>query len=102
MQASDDKFQSSNSSEFFASMSVDELWEIHEEISKLLEAKMLAEKKMLERRLDSLHPAKTDRLNAHRPYRRSFLSSQIRMIQARFGPDAESSRNGLQKSSHPA
>jgi DNA-binding protein H-NS len=41
----------------FASMSVDELWEIHEEISKLLEAKMLAEKKMLERRLSSL-PAK--------------------------------------------
>jgi hypothetical protein len=32
----------------FASMSVDELWEIHEEISKLLEAKMLAEKKMLD------------------------------------------------------
>ena len=52
----------------FASMSVDELWEIHEEISKLLEAKMLAEKKMLERRLISLHPAKTDRLKAHRPY----------------------------------
>jgi len=42
----------------FASMSVDELWEIHEEISKLLEAKMLAEKKMLECRLISLHPAK--------------------------------------------
>jgi DNA-binding protein H-NS len=35
----------------FASMSVDELWEIHEKISKLLEAKMLAEKKKLERRL---------------------------------------------------
>ena len=52
----------------FASMSVDELWEMHGEISKLLEAKMLAEKKMLERRLDSLHPAKTDRLNAHRRY----------------------------------
>ena len=44
----------------FASMSVDELWEIHEEISKLLEAKMLAEKKMLERRLIDLHPAKID------------------------------------------
>jgi DNA-binding protein H-NS len=41
----------------FASMSVDELWEIHEEISKLLEAKMLAEKKLLERRLFDLHPA---------------------------------------------
>ena len=52
----------------FASMSVEELWEIYEEISKLLEAKMLAEKKVLERRLDRLHPAKTDRLNAHRPY----------------------------------
>jgi len=38
-------------------MSVDELWEIHEEISKLLEAKMLAEKKMLERRLIDLHAA---------------------------------------------
>jgi hypothetical protein len=42
----------------FASMSVDELWEIHEEISKLLEAKMLAEKKKLELRLIELHPAK--------------------------------------------
>jgi DNA-binding protein H-NS len=52
----------------FASMSVDELWEMHEEISKLLEAKMLAEKKMLERRLSRLHPAKTDRPKAHRPY----------------------------------
>jgi DNA-binding protein H-NS len=52
----------------FASMSVDELWEIHEEILKLLEAKILAEKKMLEGRLNSLSPAKTDRLKAHRPY----------------------------------
>jgi DNA-binding protein H-NS len=53
----------------FASMSVEELWKISEEISKLLEAKMLAEKEMLERRLISLHPAtKTDRLKARRPY----------------------------------
>ena len=52
----------------FASMSVDELWEIYEEISKLLEAKILAEKKMLEGRLNSLPPAKTDRLKAHRSY----------------------------------
>ena len=35
----------------FASMSVAELWEIHEEISKRLEAKILAEKKKLELRL---------------------------------------------------
>jgi DNA-binding protein H-NS len=52
----------------FASMSVEELWEIYEEISKLLEAKMLAEKKILERRLISLHTAETDRLQARRPY----------------------------------
>ena len=51
----------------FASMSVEELWEIYEEISKLLEAKMLAEKKMLEGRLSSLRPAKTD-LKTRRPY----------------------------------
>jgi len=49
-------------------MSVNELGELHEEISKLLEAKILAEKKRLELRLNSLHPAKTDRPNARRPY----------------------------------
>ena len=46
----------------FASMSTDELQEIHEEISKLLEAK-----KKLERRLNSLQPAKTD-LKTRRSY----------------------------------
>jgi DNA-binding protein H-NS len=51
----------------FASMSVDELWGIHEEISKLLKAKMLAEKKKLERQLISLHPAEVD-LKARRFY----------------------------------
>jgi hypothetical protein len=35
----------------FASMSVKELWGIYEEISKLLEAKMRAEKEVLEQRL---------------------------------------------------
>jgi DNA-binding protein H-NS len=35
---------------------------------ELLEAKMLAEKKMLERRLSRLHPAKTDRPKARHPY----------------------------------
>ena len=40
----------------FASMSVEELWEIYEEISKLLEAKMLAEQKKLERQLNVCTP----------------------------------------------
>jgi DNA-binding protein H-NS len=52
----------------FASMSVDELWKIREEISKLLEAKMLAEKEMLERRLVSLRHPSAGRLKARRPY----------------------------------
>ena len=52
----------------FASMSVEELWGIHEEISKLLEAKLLAEKKMLEQRLISLRHPTADRLKARRPY----------------------------------
>jgi DNA-binding protein H-NS len=52
----------------FASMSVEELWGIHEEISNLLKAKLLAEKKMLEQRLISLHPATAGRLRARRPY----------------------------------
>ena len=52
----------------FASMSVGELWEIHEEISKLLEAKILAEKEVLEQRLISLRPATADRLKVRRPY----------------------------------
>jgi hypothetical protein len=34
-------------------MSVDELWEIYEELVELLEAKILAEKKMLERQKES-------------------------------------------------
>ncbi len=50
-----------------ASMSVNELRELREEISKRLEAKILAEKKMLELQLNSLHPAKTN-LKVHRPY----------------------------------
>jgi DNA-binding protein H-NS len=52
----------------FASMLVEELWGIHEEISKLLEAKMLAEKKRLEERLISLHPTTARHLKARRPY----------------------------------
>jgi DNA-binding protein H-NS len=51
----------------FASMSVEELWGFYGEISKLLEAKMLAEKKKIERRLISLRSAKSD-LKTRRPY----------------------------------
>src|SRR5512132_2862032 len=43
-----------------ASMSVNDLWELQDKISKLLEAKLLTEKKMLDDRLSRLRPAKTD------------------------------------------
>ena len=41
----------------FASMSVDELWEIYEELLELLEAKILAEKAMLERQKENADKA---------------------------------------------
>ena len=52
----------------FASMSVEELWDIYEEISKLLEAKLLAEKTLLEQRLISLRHPTAHYLKARRPY----------------------------------
>jgi DNA-binding protein H-NS len=50
-----------------ASKSIEELWAIHEEVSEILEAKIIAEKKELERRLVALHPA-TDHAKPRRPY----------------------------------
>ena len=52
----------------FGSMSIDELWELYEEISGVLKAKMVAEKETLERRLVSMNPATTDRVKPRRPY----------------------------------
>jgi DNA-binding protein H-NS len=52
----------------FVSMTVEELWEIHEEISKVLEAKLLAEKKILDDRLISLCQPTRHYLKARRPY----------------------------------
>jgi DNA-binding protein H-NS len=52
----------------FVSMSVEELWGIYGEISKLLEVKMLADKRMLEQRLVSLRPATAGRQKARRPF----------------------------------
>ena len=49
------------------SMSVDELWELQIKISKLLEAKILAEKKTLEDRLSRLRPARGEP-KTRRPY----------------------------------
>jgi len=50
-----------------ASKSIEELWAIHEELAEILEAKMIEEKKELERRLVALHPA-TDHAKTRRPY----------------------------------
>jgi len=50
-----------------ASMSIDELWAIREELSEILEEKMVTEKRELERRLVTLRPA-PDRAKPRRPY----------------------------------
>jgi DNA-binding protein H-NS len=52
----------------FGSMSINELWNVYEEISQVLKAKMVAEKETLEHRLVSMKPALTDRAKSRRPY----------------------------------
>jgi DNA-binding protein H-NS len=52
----------------FGSMSIEELWEVYEQISEVLRAKMIAEKETLEHRLVSMHPAATDPVKPRRPY----------------------------------
>lgn len=57
-----------------SSMSVDELWTLHEEISSVLAKRLAEEKAALENRLRQLRPANTnDRLpRARRPYPQVF------------------------------
>jgi|SRR5579871_2764209 len=61
------------------SLPIDDLWALHERISKILSARILAEKRQLEKRLDQLNRGKTDREtgardatpeNANRPRRK--------------------------------
>jgi DNA-binding protein H-NS len=39
---------------YFASLSLDELWDIHERISELLEARINAEKQLIEKQLEAI------------------------------------------------
>ena len=53
----------------FDTMSINELWELHEEISEVLAAKMNAEKRELERRLTTLRPTTNpNQVRPRRPY----------------------------------
>jgi DNA-binding protein H-NS len=51
-----------------ATMSVDELWTLHEEVCAILSTKIDAQKRELERRLGRLHSRNENRTNARRPY----------------------------------
>ena len=51
----------------FASMAIDELWVVREELTEVLKAKLSAEKKDLERRLASLNTV-TGNAQTRRPY----------------------------------
>jgi DNA-binding protein H-NS len=63
----------------FSLMSVDELWQLHEEIGQVLSARLTSEKQTLERRLAQLRrdidlpqAASSGVTNARRKYRRVF------------------------------
>jgi len=51
------------------SISTDELWALHEEITSILSAKMRAKKAKLEKRLNKLEGKPLDRTRQYRPYR---------------------------------
>jgi DNA-binding protein H-NS len=51
--------------DWLTSMSIEELWSVRNEVSKLLETRMIAEKQELERRLAALNSAEA---KARRPY----------------------------------
>jgi DNA-binding protein H-NS len=55
-----------------SSMSVDELWSLHERVIVALGRKMEAEKATLENRLQTLGGTIRSKLNAHRPRRRPY------------------------------
>jgi hypothetical protein len=59
----------------FESMSLEELWAIHEEIVSILEPKIETEKLKLERRLAELWLAPASELNGKRSARASVLSA---------------------------
>jgi DNA-binding protein H-NS len=48
-------------------MSIDDLWELHQKVGEVLEAKIKAEKQELDRRLISLHPLE-NQTRVRRPY----------------------------------
>jgi DNA-binding protein H-NS len=52
----------------FAMMSVDELWNLHEEVRTMLSTKLDGEKRELERRLALLNGRNANRPKARRPY----------------------------------
>jgi DNA-binding protein H-NS len=52
----------------FATMSVDELWILHDQIRSILSAKIDAEMQELERRLVRLHERTENKSTARRPY----------------------------------
>jgi DNA-binding protein H-NS len=50
------------------SMSVDDLWSLHEQVDSILSSKLLQEKQRLERRLRQIQHRTASRSNARRPY----------------------------------
>ena len=60
----------------FDAMSIDEMWQLHEEISRVLSVRLTSEKRELEKRLGQLHREKD--LPRSAPAERQFLKSGSR------------------------
>lgn len=56
----------------FGNMSVDDLWTLHEKLSDKLEAKIVAEQEVLERRLAALRNPSERKHQARKPERRPY------------------------------
>ena len=92
----------------FDAMSIDEMWRLHEEISRVLSVRLTSEKRELEKRLAQLRRKKEmpqlksisdrqdekRRLGKRRKYPRAFRSTEILMSLPKPGLDVENSRAG--------
>ena len=87
------------------SMSVDELWSVHELVASVLARKLSDEKARLDHRLRQLGLNRADGpkdvSRARRPYPRVFRNTEIRSSRRKRGPGAASNRAGSPLRSGP-
>jgi len=92
----------------FEKISLDELWALHEQISRVLSSRIVAEKEHLEKRLIQLHRGENPKIAApvrskspeakrdrpRRKYPKVYLNTETRSTRPKHGRDAASNRDG--------